>query len=91
MDASAFKASKASVIGTGKHRDEKEWLLFRWFITFSLFLSFIFLSLLGVFDLLFWFLLLVRRLGLDRTCAWWKMPGAPMKVFKPPLNFSELF
>jgi hypothetical protein len=63
MDAST--ASAASVIRTGR-RDETEWLVFGWFITCSLLLSFvfvvtlffIFLSWLDGFDLLFlwvWF------------------------------------
>jgi hypothetical protein len=54
---------------------------------------FIFLSLFDVFDLLFFvgFGLFLRNPGLDRACAWWKMPGAAMKVFRRPLNFPELF
>jgi hypothetical protein len=59
MDAST--ASAASVIRMGRQRDKEQWLVFGWFITLSLFLSFvfvvtlffIFLSLLDGFGLLF--------------------------------------
>jgi hypothetical protein len=51
------------------------------------------LSWLDGFDLLFFvgFGLFLRNPGLDRACAWWKMPDAAMKVFRRPLNFPELF
>jgi hypothetical protein len=49
--------------------------------------------LLDVFDFIVFvgFGLFLRKPGLDRACAWRKMPGTAMKVFRRPLNFPELF
>jgi len=46
-----------------------------------------------IFGLLFFvgFCLVMRSRGLNRTCAWWKMPAALMKVFRRRLNFPEFF